>query len=239
MPKKLLNFVDKDRSVFKIQNKSATEAEITIYQAIGADDFFGENLSAKKFSEELKNISDTVKTIHVRINSPGGSVFDGMTIFNRLKQHKAKKIVYIDGLAASIASIIALAGDEIIMGEGALYMIHLPWTWVVGDRIAMENTTNRLMDIEEQMLGIYSKKTKMDRSEIRALLEKETWLDADEAIEMGFADKKMEESLPIAASVMDSKWFNKKPKSYKSETKVVDDAKNILVEKIKSRIARK
>ena len=155
MPK-LLNLAgNRAGTPLKILNKSATEAEIVIYSQIGTD-FWGEGVSAKSFSEEMKKLSDTVSTINVRINSPGGDVFDGITIYNRLKQHKAKKIVHIDGLAASIASIIALAGDEVHMGEGALYMVHLPWTWAVGNRSDLDNTVNRLMDVEEQMLVIYA-----------------------------------------------------------------------------------
>ncbi len=236
---KFLNLVKKDtKNSFRIQNKTATTAEIIIYQSIGQD-FWGESLSAKQFSEELKKIPDTVNEIHVRINSPGGDVFDGIAIYNRLKQHKAKKIVYIDGLAASIASIIALAGDEIIIGEGALYMIHLPWTFTYGNRSELDNTINRLMDIEEQMLGIYAKKSKLDKNEIRKMLEDETWLDAGQAIEHGFVDKKMEDTLPIAASAIESKWINKRPKHYNSEAKAQMEAKNKLVQEMKSRLARK
>lgn len=213
-----MRIVNSTEKGFKIYNKAPDKAQIIIYGEIGKD-YWGDGMmiSAKAFSEELGKIPDTVKEIEVRINSGGGDVFEGITIYNRLKQHKAKKKVYVDGLAASISSIIALAGDEVIMGEGALYMIHLPWTWAVGDRQALDNTINRLMDIEEQMLGIYAKKTKMDRNEIRAMLEKETWLDADQAIEQGFANEKMEDTVPIAASAMKMPWITKAPKNYISE----------------------
>lgn len=200
-------------SPLKILNKSATEAEVVIYAGIGQD-WWGDGsmISAKQFSDELKKVPDTVNTINVRINSPGGDVFDGIAIYNRLKQHKAKKVVYIDGFAASIASIIALAGDEIKIGEGALYMIHLPWTFAYGNRMDLDNTVNRLMDVEEQMLGIYAKKTGMDRGEIRTMLEKESWLGADEAIEKGFVDSKAEDTIAIAASaIKNSPWIAKKP----------------------------
>jgi ATP-dependent protease ClpP protease subunit len=238
---KILNFSGSNSGTpLKILNKSATEAEIVIYAAIGQD-FWGDGstVSAKSFSDEIKNIADSVKTINVRINSPGGDVFDGIAIYNRLKQHKAKKIVHIDGLAASIASIIALAGDEIVMGEGALYMMHLPWTLSYGNRMDFDNTVNRLMDIEEQMIGIYAKRSNLDRTEIRAMLEKETWMDAEEAISNGFVDSKDEVSVPIAASAINSQWITRKPKSYYSESKAASARLEDLKKKIHSRIARK
>ncbi len=198
---------------FEIKNKSATKAEIVLYGAIGAS-WFEDSISAAQFSEELKKLDSTVNEITLRINSPGGDVFDGITIYNRLKQHKAKVIVHIDGLAASIASIIALAGDEIIMGEGALYMVHLPWTFGMGNRKDFDTLTARLMDVEEQLISIYAKKTKKSRSDIRKLLEDETWMDSAQAIEEGFVDSKAGETVAIAASVMTfaNQWIKKTPK---------------------------
>lgn len=240
MPK-LLNFKGINAgSPLKILNKTETESEIVIYAGIGQD-YFGDGtmISAKQFSEELKKIPETVKTLNIRINSPGGDVFDGISIYNRLKQHKAKKVVYIDGLAASIASIIALAGDEIVMGEGALYMVHLPWSWAMGNRNDLDNTINRLVDVEEQMIGIYSKKTKIPRSEIRALLEAETWMDSEESIDRGFADKKSEDTFAIAASALKSPWFNKRPEKFVSETDVAQERISALRKKLNDRLARK
>lgn len=228
------------KSPLKINNKTATEAEIIIYAGIGQswyDD--GSMISAKQFSDELKKVPETVNTLHVRINSGGGDVFDGVAIYNRLKQHKAKKIIYIDGLAASIASIIALSGDEIIMGEGALFMVHLPWTWAMGNRMELDNTVSRLMDVEEQLISIYSKKSGLERTEIRSLLEKETWMGADEAIEKGFVDKKVEETMPIAASAIKSQWITKRPEKYFSETQAANEKINDLKKKVDSRLARK
>lgn len=227
-------------SPLKISNKTATEAEIIIYAGIGQD-FWGDGsmISAKQFSDELKKIPDTVKTINVRINSPGGDVFDGIAIYNRLKQHKAKKAVYIDGLAASIASIIALAGDEIKIGDGALFMVHLPWTISMGNRIDLDNTVNRLLDVEEQMLGIYAKKSGLGRSEIRALLEKETWMGADEAIDYGFVDSKVEDTVAIAASAIKSRWISKQPEKFFSDVEAGKTKLNDLKNKVRSLLDRK
>lgn len=236
MPK-ILGFKSNGNKPLRVVSKSATKAEITLYSAIG-ESFWGDSISAKQFSDTLNSLDSAVNEITVRINSPGGDVFDGIAIYNRLKQHKAKIIVHIDGLAASIASIIALAGDEIVIGDGALYMIHLPWTFAMGNRMDLENTTNRLMDVEEQLIGIYAKKTKMDRAEIRKMLEAETWMDAEQAIEKGFVDKKAAESMPIAASALKNPWINKAPRNYNSDTKVVQNAISDLKKKIGQKIAR-
>jgi ATP-dependent Clp protease, protease subunit len=95
------------------------------------------------------------------------------------------------------------------------------------------------MDIEEQMIGIYAKKSGLGRTEIKALLEAETWMDADEAIEKGFVNSKVEESIPIAASALESKWFARPPKNYFSETKAINIAKEELKNKIRARLEPK
>ena len=104
---------------FDIKNKTAETAEIWIYEYIGADFWSGDGITAKSFQKELSEIK--AKQIDLHINSPGGDVFDGITIYNLLKQHPANVTTYIDGLAASIASVIALAGDNVYMAENALF----------------------------------------------------------------------------------------------------------------------
>lgn len=229
-------------SPLKFLNKSSTEADIIMYAAIGKASWFDDGdsmISAKQFSDQMKALPDTVTTLNVRINSPGGDVFDGIAIYNRLKQFKGKKVVHIDGLAASIASIIALAGDEIIIGEGALYMIHLPWTYAMGNRMDLDNTVNSLISIEDQMIGIYSKASGMAKGEVRTMLEKETWMDADEAIEAGFANAKSDDTVAIAASAIKSKWIAKKPEKFFSDSEAIKLELSALKEKVRSRLDRK
>lgn len=204
-------------ALLKVSNKTSTEAEILIYGPIG--DWGDGSISAKDFADELGKLPATVKNLTIRINSGGGDVFQGWTIFNRLNQFKAKKTVYIDGIAASMASVIALAGDEIFIGEGAIFMIHLPWTGTWGNRIDFENVINHLTNIEDQMVGLYSKKSGMDKVTVRTLMEKETYMDADTSIKNGFVHSKVEETLPLAASIFDAKWIVRKPQSYLSEDK--------------------
>ena len=225
---------------FEIKNKSASEAEIILYGAVG-ESFWDDSVSAKDFHTELKALAPTVNTITVRLNSPGGDVFDGITIYNRLKQHKAKKIIHIDGMAASIASIIAMAGDEIIMGEGAQMMIHKPWTMAMGNSLELEETISRLDDIEEQMIGIYARKTKLDRSELRNMLSKDYWMLAEEALELGFVDSTQELDFQAAASwegkLDTAAWLRSNPKAV-GNTKYVKNKVNELLNKVEGVLAR-
>lgn len=226
----------------KIKSLSATQQELYIYGDIG-EGYWDDEISPKSVIAALNEMPPTTNEIKVRINSPGGDVFAGIAIYNLLKQHDAKIITTVDGLCASIASIIALAGDEVIMGEGALYMIHLPWTMAAGNRIELDNTVQRLFDVEELMLSIYlnrcTKKKKIDRSEIRALLEKETWMDSDQAIEYGFVDSVAQDpAVPIAASSLDkAKWLAKKPPIKTFDSIIKDRAQEIKdkIERFKAR----
>jgi ATP-dependent protease ClpP protease subunit len=229
--------ISRQSGSLQIRAKSPTKAEIIIYGTIGAS-FWEEGITAKKFSEELKAIDSSVKEIDVRISSPGGDVFDGIAIYNRLKQHPAKINVYIDSLAASIASVIALAGDNIQMGEGALYMIHLPWTFSYGNRKDLDTVIDRLMDVEEQLISIYAKKTKLSRAEIREMLEKETWMDADQAKEMKFIDDKVESDVAIAASLMNKSWFKHQPKNIVTDKTLAKEKIEKLKSKVEGFIAR-
>jgi len=236
---KLLDFKMKARTL-QISNKSVTKAEIVMYGPIGSS-FWEESISAKQVSDILKDLPDTVNEISLRINSPGGDVFEGITIYNRLKQHKAKVICHIDGMAASIASIIILAADEIIIGEGAQVMIHKPWTFAGGNANDLEAIVNRLDDVENQLIGIYMKRTGISRSDLIDMLSKETWFDADQAIENKFADKKSEEeAIPIAASLLEGcVWMKKKPLNANSAEKVAMGKAVELTGNLKSFLARK
>lgn len=221
----------------RIEAKENNKAEIVIYAPIGAS-FWEESITAKQFHDELKKIPDTVKEISVRINSPGGDVFDGITIYNLLKQKKGRKICYIDGVAASIASIIAMAGDEIIMSEGAQFMVHKPWTMTMGNSEDLEKTIQRLDDIEEQMISIYRNKTKLERAEIRDMLRSETWMDSDVAVSKGFATKKIDDGIKVAASLEKANWIKHKPvfenKKFKSEVENLKSEVENFLSKYKS-----
>lgn len=172
-------------SWYKIENKS-DKAEVWIYETVGEDFWSGGGVSAKKFQEELSAIKS--KQIDLHINSPGGAVFEGVAIYNLLKQHPANVTTYIDGIAASIASVIALAGNEVFMAANALFMVHNPSGIVMGSAADMRKTADLLDKVRGTISGVYSKKSGKTDEEISAILDDETWFTADEAKEFGFID---------------------------------------------------
>ena len=182
---------------WKIKALAAGEAEILLYEFIG-EDFFGKGMSAKRFAEDLKSLGELNKII-VRINSPGGDVFDGVAIYNTLLNHKAKVNTFIDGLAASIASVIALAGDAVTIADNAMFMMHNPWTIAIGDAREMEKVAETLDKIRESLVVTYSKRSGKDAKAIIKLLDAETWLTGQEAVDEGFADK-VSEAKAVAAN---------------------------------------
>lgn len=196
----VLNF--KTKTIFEIKNKAEEKrAEILIYDFIGKD-WFGDGVDAKKISTALAEIPKNVETIDVRINSPGGSVFEGYAIYNRLKQYKNATVnVYIDGMAASIASVIALAGDNIYMAETAEYMIHKPMVWTGGNAFEHQKSIERLDAIEDQIINVYKKKTGRDRAELQVYVDQETYFTAQEAKDLGFVDEiiEIEDEFKVAA----------------------------------------
>lgn len=171
---------------FEIKNKS-DKSEIWIYEEIGEDFFDGSGVTAKSFQKELSGIKASQIDLH--INSPGGLVFDGITIFNLLKQHKANITTYIDGLAASIASVIALAGDKVIMAENALFMLHNASGVVFGNSNDMRDFAEKLDKVNGSISTTYISKTGKNEKEINTMMNDETWLTAKDALEAGFIDE--------------------------------------------------
>lgn len=176
---------------YEIKAKGAGVAEVLIYEEIG---MWG--VSAKQFARDLKDLGK-ISQIDLRINSPGGSVFDGNAIFNQIKQHPANVTVYIDGLAASMASVIAMAGDRIVMPENALMMIHNPWTVAIGDADELRKNADLLDKIKTTLVNAYGR-SMMTEDEIVEMMDAETWLTGEEAVEMGFADE-LEQEVALAA----------------------------------------
>lgn len=177
--------------------------ELLLYGPIGPDDGLGwlfDDVTPKQFHEELDGLGK-INDLKVMINSPGGDVFAGQAIHSMLARHEAKVTVYIDGLAASIASIVAMAGDTVVMPRNAMMMIHNPWTAAVGDAREFRKLADTLDSIRESMVAAYESKTGMARAQLLPLLNSETWMTAEEAVSLGFADQ-VEESKQIAASLV-------------------------------------
>jgi len=188
-----------------------SEAEIWIYEEIGSG-WFGDGLSAKQFADDIKTLGK-VDRITVRLNSPGGDVFDGIAIYNILKSHSARVIVNIDGVAASIASVIAMAGDEIYMAENAMMMIHEAWTMAMGNARELREIADRLEKISGVIRDTYAKRTseKATPETITRLMDGETLMTAQEALDYGFVDA-LTEALRMAAHFdLDKFKFKKNP----------------------------
>ena len=158
-----------------------TSAEIMLYDEIG---WLG--VTAAQFKQELDAI--TVPNITLRVNSPGGEIFDSLAIFNAIREHPATVTARVDGLAASMASVIALAADRVEMADNAFYMIHNPWSLVVGNAADMRKEADILDKVTGSLLSIYGEKTGLPEDELQALLGAETWFTAAEALEAGFVD---------------------------------------------------
>ena len=173
-----------NKTWFDIKAKSNNQAEISIYDEIG-----GWGVSAQQFATDLKALGSNIKQIDLHIHSPGGSVFDGIAIFNLLKNHPANKTVYIDGLAASMASVIAMVGNKVIMPENAMMMIHKPWGIQGGDADDMRKYADLLDKLEATLIPAYASKTGKTEEELAQMLAVETWLNGKEAVEQGFADE--------------------------------------------------
>lgn len=165
--------------------------EIYLYEAIGEGWFGG--ITAKSFSDSIKELG-SVNAMDIYINSPGGSVFDGIAIYNQIKRHPAtEKTMHVDGIAASIASIIAMAGTEIRIADNGMFMIHDPWGMTIGTASEMRKQADALDKIRGTLLDTYVAKTGGDAKQISQWMTDETWMTADESVARGFATKKTAE----------------------------------------------
>jgi len=179
---------------------SSKSADVYIFDEIGT---FG--LTAQSFIEEIKSYKDTPMSLH--INCVGGDVFEGMAIYNVLKKRTARTTVYIEGLAASMGSVIALAGDEVVMAENSLFMIHNAWGGAMGEATEIRKTAALLDKISGEIADIYTKKTNLPYNRVKEMMDEETWLSADEAFNLGFIDS-ISDAIKVAAKYDVSKFKN-------------------------------
>lgn len=168
----------------RFEAKGENEYKLTVYGSIGG--WFSEN-NAEAVRRKIQDVK--AEKIHVHINSGGGSAFDGVAICNQLKQHSAEIIVHIDGWAASAASVIAMAGDKIIMPSNTMMMIHQASTFEYGNADLFEKTARDLRKIDSALAASYKKRFVGTDEELKQLLKDETWLTAEEAVALGLADE--------------------------------------------------
>lgn len=189
---------------FYAKTSGKSKGEVYIYEQIGEGWFGG--ISANAFQKTMKDVKD-VSELDIYVNSPGGNVFDGIAIYNQIMQHPAtRKTMHIDGLAASIASIIAMAGTEIQIAANGMFMIHDPYGLCMGTAEVMRKSADSLDKVRDTLLQTYVRRTGGDAKKISDWMSEETWMNADESVERGFATSKTEEKSMHAEFTMLAKF---------------------------------
>lgn len=170
--------------------------------------FFEDGVTAKSVRDDLAKVAKSDRLL-VHINSPGGNVFEGVSIRALLASHPGGVDVSVEGLAASAASFIATVGEQVTMAEGAMLMVHDPWTIAIGNAAEMQKAAETLDKIAESLVGAYARKSGKSAEEIRAVMRAETWMTADEAVKFGLADSKSD--VAAAAYVIPASFGFKNP----------------------------
>ena len=203
------------------RKEEPSERVLLISGVIAEESWLDDQVSPLQFKEELENGEGDIT---VWINSPGGDCIAAAQIYNMLLSYKGTVTVQIDGIAASAASVIAMAGTKIMMSPVSMLMIHNPMTMVAGDKTEMEKAIAMLSEIKESIINAYEIKTKMTREAIAKLMDAETWMDATKAVELGFADDILQREPLVMASNMlyakhtvDGQLWNKMREKYKAK----------------------
>jgi len=222
---------------YNINSKASKVVDVYIFDEIGMG-----GVNAQGFIEEIKSFKDSPMNLH--INCVGGDVFDGMAIYNIIKKRTAKTTVYIEGIAASMGSVIALAADNVVMAENSLFMIHNAWGGAMGEAKEMKKTAKLLDKISGEIADIYVKKTKLPYDKVKEMMDEETWLNAEEALELGFIDS-ISDAIKVAAKYDVSKFKNITNKEIKNKLsinikskKMTDELKAWFNGKVEDIIAR-
>ncbi|MEN0040487.1 MAG: head maturation protease, ClpP-related [Pseudomonadota bacterium] len=178
-----------DRWNCEVKASQTTDNTITILDSIG-EDWFGEGVTSKRIASALRRIGDG--EVHVDINSPGGDFFEGVAIYNLLRQHRGKVTVRILGLAASAASVIAMAGDEVLIAKSGFLMIHNAWVLAIGNRHDLMAAAEQMKPFDEAMAGVYADRSRLDQPTVAEHMDNETFFSGEEAISIGLADGLLE-----------------------------------------------
>ncbi|MDQ8322101.1 Clp protease ClpP [Enterococcus faecium] len=183
------------------QSANQNEADVFIFGEIVSFKWDDTDTTAASFQKDLKELGE-VSQINLHINSPGGSVFEGIAIGNMLRQHKARVVAHVDALAASIASVIVASCDEVIMPENSMLMIHNPWTISMGNAKELRKQADDLDKIAESSVVTYLAKAgeKLTEEKIKQIMDEETWMSAQEAYNYGLCDV-VESANQVAASI--------------------------------------
>ena len=175
-----------DRWNGSIKAAKSDDNSISVFDVIGAD-WYGDGVTASRIAAALRSIGGADVTVN--INSPGGDMFEGLAIYNLLREYEGKVTVKVLGLAASAASIIAMAGDEVQIGRGAFLMIHNCWVYAMGNRHDLQQIAADMVPFDKAMNDIYGARTGLDAVTIDAMMDAETYIGGSDAVEKGFADR--------------------------------------------------
>ena len=178
----------KPQSRLSLRQSSEVSAELDIFGVIGGSFWDDSGVTKERFAESMKQIAKSVQVLNLRIDSPGGDVFDGRSIANMLRQSQYKVNVNIIGEASSAASIIAMAGDNVHMSEGSLMLVHRCYTLAIGNSLEMAKISQELNVIDQEAVATYQRKTKMSKEDIISLMDENRYMTAEEALSKGFAD---------------------------------------------------
>jgi ATP-dependent Clp protease, protease subunit len=181
--------------------------ELFLYGEISDTSWWGDEVTPAQFQKDLAALGD-IDALDVYINSPGGDVFAGITIYNILTRHPATVNVHVDGIAASAASVVAMAGDKIVMPKAATMMIHNAWSGGYGNKTKLRALADELERIDGQLADIYASRTKKEKASVAAWMDAERWMSGEEALADGFADE-VEENKQIAACADAEKYFSR------------------------------
>ena len=179
-----------DRWNPSVQAAAPADRSISVYDVIGQDYWTGEGVTSKRIAGALRNMGPGPVTVN--INSPGGDMFEGLAIYNMLREHDGEVTVKIIGLAASAASIIAMAGDIVQIARAGFLMIHNSWVGAMGNRHDLREYADTLEPFDRAMADIYAARTGESREKMSDMMDSETWLPGSDAIEQGFADELLE-----------------------------------------------
>lgn len=202
----------------------AESASLKIYDYIG-DDGWGGGITAQSIEDELNNSNG--KPLNVYINSNGGEVFEGFAIYNILKRYTGNKTVYVDGIAASIASVIAMAGNKVIMNTASMMMIHNASGFCYGNADDMKKVVNALEQINEVIRDVYKGRTNLDDERLTNLMDNETFMTAKECVEYGFADEILDEGMNAENLGKAQNSLDEMKKNVEHSIKTFNDIKNL------------
>ncbi|MDE6501298.1 MAG: Clp protease ClpP [Ruminococcus sp.] len=219
---------------WQFKNSDEKETELIFNGPISDETWWGDEITPAMFRDELSKVKGNLT---VWLNSPGGDCFSASQIYTMLRNHKGKITVKIDGIAASAASVVAMAGDETLISPTGMIMIHNPMTIAWGNKSDMEKAINELEEVKESIINAYVRKTTLSREEISRLMDEETWMNAEKALQLGFVDgilfdDKKAETSPAPEPEEETSKPEKEPENIQLMTFSVSRSRDSFMQKV-------